>query len=787
MAKFAIKVLEFEKVKEKLAKKAATSLGKVAALNLKIETNYGKVKELLSETDEALRILNEAEKFPLGGAKNITGVLKYAKIGSVLEIESLVDVLDTLITMRRMKKFLNERVELAPNLLKYANSLREFQNIEKQIDNSISDKGEIKDSASTKLGGLRTGILIAQERVKTKLNSILHSEEYKKYFQEQLVTIRGDRYVIPIKQEYKFNFPGVVHDQSSSGATLFIEPLAIVNLNNDIKTYKAKVKEEEERILRKLSSIVGAEANEILKSLEIFTQIDLIVAKAYLAQEYKASRPMMSLNGEVNIFQGRHPLIDQDKVVPLDINLGKDFNTLLITGPNTGGKTVAIKVVGLFALMAQCGIFLPAKVVKLPVFTGIYADIGDEQSIEQSLSTFSGHMTNIVNILNEVKSGELVLIDEICAGTDPNEGAVLAMSILDKLHRAGVNTIVTTHYSELKNFAYEHEGMENASVEFNPETLRPTYKLLMGIPGSSNAFYIANRLGLSNEIVENARNLLSKEQIHVEQVLQNLEGERREYEAQNKEIKELKLQSMYLKRSLEVQNKELSKKKNEILHKAREEANQIYRNSRLEADNVLKELRKLKKDFDTKHLAEIASKAKQKLNKSYEIENDYTDKGRTLTIDNVSVGQTVFLTKLGQKGVVLRINGKNIFVQIGAMKTNVAIKDCLLVSEAKRETSDQKPKLRKKYTQTMIKNKIENAVLEIDVRGMNVMEAIPIVEKSIDNAMLSGQGRLRIIHGKGTGMLRKGLHEYFRGSKLIKSYSFAPANEGGDGATIVSL
>lgn len=787
MGKFAIKILEFEKIKEKLAKKAATALGKLAALNLKSETNYGKVKEILSETDEALRVLHEGERFPLGGAKNINGLVKYAKIGSVLEVKDLVDVLDTLIAMRRMKVFLLDRAETAPNLLKYTSSLKEFQNIEKQIDTSISDKGEIKDSASTKLSGLRTGILVAQERVKSKLNSILHSEEYKKYFQEQLVTVRSDRYVIPIKQEYKFNFPGIVHDQSSSGATLFIEPLAIVNLNNDIKTYKAKVKEEEERILRKLSGIIGEEANRILKSLEVFTHVDLIVAKAYLAQEYKAVRPMMSLNGEVNIVQGRHPLIDQEVVVPLDINLGGEFNTLLITGPNTGGKTVSLKVVGLFALMAQCGIFLPAKAVKLPVFTGIYADIGDEQSIEQSLSTFSGHMTNIVNILNEVKPGELVLIDEICAGTDPNEGAVLAMSILNKLHEAKVNAIVTTHYSELKSFAYEHAGMENASVEFNPETLRPTYRLLMGIPGSSNAFYIANHLGLSNEIVESARNLLSKEHIHVEQVLQNLEGERREYETQNKDIKELKLQSMYLKRTLEAQNKDIVKKKNEVLHKAREEANQIYRNSRLEADSVLKELRKLKKDFDTKRLADLASKAKQKLNKSYEIENDYSDKGRTLTTDNVSVGQTVFLTKLGQKGVILRVDGKNIFIQIGSMKTNVPIKSCLLVSEAKKGNSIERPKLRKKYNQTIIKSKIENAVMEIDVRGLNVMEAIPIVEKSIDNAMLSGQGRLRIVHGKGTGMLRSGLHDYFRSYKLIKSFAIAPSNEGGDGATIVSL
>ena len=785
MARFAVKTLEFDKIKERLARKAATSLGKQKALAVHSESEFGLVQRLLTETDEALRLFDMGKRFPFGGAGDITDSIKRAQLGSVLDAEALMLVGSTAAAMRQMKSFLQGEAEMAPTLAGYASGMQVFTRLEKQLENAISEKGELKDSASTKLGGLRNGIAIAKSRVKEKLDSILHSAEYQKYFQEQLVTMRGDRYVIPIKQEYKFNFPGVVHDQSGSGATLFIEPMAVVNLNNDIKKYLAQEKEEIERILRQLSGAVGAEANELAASLGIFTDLDVICAKAYLAQEQKAVRPMMLVNGYIDIHQGRHPLLKQEEVVPLDIKLGEKFNTLLITGPNTGGKTVALKTVGLFALMAQAGLFVPAKLTKLPVFRAIFADIGDEQSIEQSLSTFSGHLRNIVEILNEVREKDLVLIDEICAGTDPNEGAALAMSILDHLHKKDVFTIITTHYSELKTFAYEHVGMENASVEFDPVSLRPTYRLLMGMPGSSNAFYISKRLGLSQEILDKAGQMLTQEHLHMEDVLQNLEGERRQYEQQNKEIEAIRIESEKIKQELLRKKTDLDKRRNEMLRKAREEADEVYRKSRREAEEIMKELRAMKKEFDVEKMNNLADEARKKLASTFDFSKAPAPEGKQLSRENARSGQVVYLSSLAQNGTIVEVSGNNVLVQIGSMKTTVPIKKCLLLSEPKKEAPSEVPKTRKGYAHDLFVSKNETVPAEIDVRGMTVEEAIPIIDKVIDDSILAGAERVRIIHGKGTGMLRIGLTGYLSGHRSVKRIEAAALNEGGSGATIV--
>ena len=785
MARFAVKTLEFDKIKERLARKAATSLGKQKALAVHSESEFGLVQRLLTETDEALRLFDMGKRFPFGGAGDITDSIKRAQLGSVLDAEALMLVGSTAAAMRQMKSFLQGEAEMAPTLAGYASGMQVFTRLEKQLENAISEKGELKDSASTKLGGLRNGIAIAKSRVKEKLDSILHSAEYQKYFQEQLVTMRGDRYVIPIKQEYQFNFPGVVHDQSGSGATLFIEPMAVVNLNNDIKKYLAQEKEEIERILRQLSGAVGAEANELAASLGIFTDLDVICAKAYLAQEQKAVRPMMLVNGYIDIHQGRHPLLKQEEVVPLDIKLGEKFNTLLITGPNTGGKTVALKTVGLFALMSQAGLFVPAKLTKLPVFRAIFADIGDEQSIEQSLSTFSGHLRNIVEILNEVREKDLVLIDEICAGTDPNEGAALAMSILDHLHKKDVFTIITTHYSELKTFAYEHVGMENASVEFDPVSLRPTYRLLMGVPGSSNAFYISKRLGLSQEILDKAGQMLTQEHLHMEDVLQNLEGERRQYEQQNKEIEAIRIESEKIKQELLRKKTDLDKRRNEMLRKAREEADEVYRKSRREAEEIMKELRAMKKEFDVEKMNNLADEARKKLASTFDFSKAPAPEGKQLSRENARSGQVVYLSSLAQNGTIVEVSGNNVLVQIGSMKTTVPIKKCLLLSEPKKEAPSEVPKTRKGYAHDLFVNKNETVPAEIDVRGMTVEEAIPIIDKVIDDSILAGAERVRIIHGKGTGMLRIGLTGYLSGHRSVKRIEAAALNEGGSGATIV--
>lgn len=786
MGKFAVKTLEFDKVKERLAAQASTSLGRELALSLQSDSNFARVKQMQEETAEALRLTDEGKSFPFGGSANINDSAKHAKIGMILDIEELMNVANTTAAMGYMKEFLATNQEEAPALAEYGASMQEFPRLVKQINSAIDEKGEVKDSASTKLAGLRSGILIAQRRVKEKLDSILHSPDYQKYFQDQLVTMREDRYVIPIKQEYKLNFPGVIHDQSGSGSTLFIEPLAVVNLNNDIKKYKAEEKVEVERILRQLSNNVGEAADGLVTTLAVFSQVDLICAKAYLARQEGAVRPMLLLQGKLEIVQGRHPLLHKNTAVPLDISLGENFTTLLITGPNTGGKTVALKTVGLFAMMAQAGLFLPASSVKLPVFGGVYADIGDEQSIEQSLSTFSGHMSNMVSILQEARSGDLVLVDEICVGTDPNEGAALAMSMLEYLFERKVLTIVTTHYSELKTFAYTHDGMENASVEFDPVTLKPTYRLLMGVPGSSNAFYISKRLGLPEDVLANAKNLLGREHANMENVLQNLDSERRQYEDRNRAIEDLRIEAEHLKNEFQKQKSDLDKRRNDILRKAREEADELYRTSRRETEAILKELRAMKKNADMAQIEAMAAKSRAGLNKSFALEGKERPDGKVLNVANAAVGQRVYLTTLGQTGVIDVIDGKQVSVRVGSMKTMVPMKNCILISqvESKKNSGSRR---RSDQRHELFVAKVQAIMPEIDVRGKTVDEAIPYVDKAMDDAMLAGLDKIRVIHGKGTGMLRAGLTTYLQGNRFVKKIAIAEQSEGGTGATVVYL
>ena len=793
MARFAVKTLEFDKVKAMLAAKAATFLGKQQATALQIESEFAKVKALQEETAEALRILDEGKRFPFGGAFNITADVKRAELGSVLLPEELLHILTTVEAFGSMKEFLAANGEMAPAFAEYAAQMQQFPRLEKQIASAIDEHAEIKDTATPKLGGLRNAIQISKNRVKDKLDSILHDPNNQKYFQDNIVTMRGDRYVIPVKQEYKMNFPGIVHDQSGTGATLFIEPLAVVNLNNDIKRYVAEEREEMERILRQLTQNVGQEASSILATLELFTKIDVICAKALLAQEQHAVRPMLILNGKVDIQQGRHPLLNKETVVPLDVQLGEKFTMLLITGPNTGGKTVALKAVGLFALMAQIGLFIPALSAALPVFRAVYADIGDEQSIEQSLSTFSAHMTNLISILNEVKAGDLVLVDEICAGTDPNEGAALAMSMLEHLHEQKVLTMVTTHYSELKTFAYGYEGMENASVEFDPVSLRPTYRLLMGVPGSSNAFNISRRLGLSEAIIEQAGKLLNQEHVHMENVLQELDSERRRYESGSAEIEALRKESEQLRNALAYSKAEFERRKNDMLRKAREQADDIYRRSRRESEAVLKELRSMKADYDAKRLEQAAEAARKKLNKTLS-EDAPLPEGAPLTANTAKKGLNVFVISLGKNGVITDVKGNEVTVQIGILKMNVPAAKCLL-TKAQPANTDNESKKRKGYTKNAAANyahqmfvaKSGSAKQEIDLRGMTLDEAIPAVDKAIDDALIAGIGQLRLIHGKGTGALRAGLTAYLENNRFVKKLETAALDAGGSGATVIDL
>ena len=787
MAKFAVNTLEFDKVKVLLADQAGTSLGRRLALDLVSSSRFEQVKLAQEETAEAVQLLDEGKRLPLGGMTDISPLVKRTRVGSILEPEDFKAIGDTIDGLRHLKQFLLEDTENAPALRDYGPQLGDFTRLSKQLSSALDEKGNIKDNASVKLQGLRTGILAAKNRVKDKLTNILHDPNNQKYFQDALVTMREDRYVIPIKQEYRLNFPGVVHDQSASGATLFVEPMAVVNLNNDIKKYRLEEQAEVERILRTLTGHVGSEAENILSSLEVAAQVDLIGAKAALTQKLHCCRPMMILQQRLRITQGRHPLLDQEKVVPLDINLGDDFTTLLITGPNTGGKTVALKTVGVFALMAQAGMFVPAQEAILPVFGGVYADIGDEQSIEQSLSTFSGHMKNMISILEEVREGDLVLVDEVCVGTDPTEGAALAMAMIEYLYNKKVLTIMTTHYSELKTFAYEHEGMENASVEFDPETLRPTYKLLMGVPGSSNAFYISKRLGLPQEILDEAKTFIGEGHSNMERVLQNLEGERREYESRKDEIASLQREAEYLKNELTRQKQDLEKSRNAILRKAREQADELYRNARRESTSILKELRANQDMVESRKVEQLAELSRKVLNKNFSIDGKPLPEGQGLTSGNAAVGKKVYVKKIGQSGTIVALNGKEVTVRIGIMKMNLKLKDCLLLKEAPSQPRSTHRTLKKSTSQghNLFVKKAQDATVQIDARGKTVDEAIPYVDKAIDGAPLAGMDRFRLVHGKGTGMLRKGLLEYLDQHPNVLKTEMAPLNEGGFGATIV--
>ena len=653
MSRFSIKTLEFDKVKTRAAACAATEMGRDKLLALPVSADFGTVRRMLAETAEAKRLLDNAKRFPFGGLYNIASAVKRAKMGSVLEVDELQDIKTSAQEFAALKRFLLTGSDDHPNLAVYGRELQEFPKLVRQLEKAISEKGEILDTASVKLSGLRVGIASAKNRVKTQLEHILHDPDNQKYFQDALVTMRGDRYVIPIKQEYRLNFPGVIHDQSGTGATLFIEPLAVVNLNNEIKRYLVQEKEEVERILRHLSALAGSEADNLMRCLETATDVDVIATKAEFALQTQAVEPVLVQDGGLRIEKGRHPLLPKDTCVPLDISLGGTFQTLLVTGPNTGGKTVALKATGIFALMAQTGMFIPALHAELPVFHAIYADIGDEQSIEQSLSTFSGHMTNLVSILRDVRPGDLFLVDEICSGTDPNEGAALAMAILDYLTGRGVWSIVTTHYSELKTFAFGRKGMENASVEFNPDTLLPTYRLLMGVPGSSNAFSISRRLGLPDAIIDKAGAFLNEEHAHMEDVIQGLETQRRQYEESSRELEQLRFESETLRNELVFKKREFEKQRNELLRKARYQADEIYRNSRREAEAVLKELRHLRADADPQQLQETAMEARKRLNKQLSLEEPLP-KGKPLTPKTAKEGMTVFVTNLRKDGIRIK-------------------------------------------------------------------------------------------------------------------------------------
>ena len=785
MEKESYKVLEYEKIREMLAARAGSSLGKERARSLQPSTDYAEVEEQLEQTAEAVRI-HAVTSPPFGGIHDLRPLLKKIHMGAVLTLEELVDIRSTLYAMRSVKEFFKGLEIEAPTLKEWAHGIEILGQLERRLENTLDEHGSLRDDASVELRRLRTEIQTTQNRIKERVGAALRAPENQKYFQEAIVTLRDERYVIPVKAEYRRFFPGIVHDQSATGATLFVEPMAIVELNNDVKQLVLSEQHEVERILRDLSQQIGGQQDILQENLSVLADFDFTFAKAKLAEDMDAQQPLMNQEGHARLRQARHPLIPRDRVVPIDIELGNAYTMLLITGPNTGGKTVSMKTFGLLVLMAQSGCFLPtAPDSTLPVYQNIYADIGDEQSIEQSLSTFSAHMTHIVAILSKVEADDLVLVDELGAGTDPEEGAALAMAILERLLAVKAATVATTHYSELKTFAYTREGIENACVEFDVKSLRPTYRLLIGIPGASNAFAISRRLGLSEAIILRAQQLVKEDHAQFEHVVNELEREKLAYEQHNAELAERQQRVTRLEQKVEAAKEDLSKRKGEFIRKAREQSAALVRRTRREAEDIIDSLKKQYDDQGIHARQQAIQEARKRLEEASSAARPgimgQKHLGQKVDAKKLMVGDVVYLPKLDQKGTVVEISGREVTVQLGSLRTTQKAASCRFLSHAEKEKSA------KSNATGGFLRKTAHVSREIDIRGLMVNEAEVVVGKFIDDAQMAGLTQILVIHGKGTGALRKGIHEYLKRHRSVDHFAFADLDEGGSGATVVFL
>lgn len=786
----SLKVLEYNKIIGMLAEKAESSLGRSMIENLLPNINIEEIVYAQNETEETLNLIIKRGNPPLYGINRITADVKRAELGGMLSPGALLRIGESLRVSRALKNYLKENNEDKdsnyPIIGDLIDNLRVYRNVEDAISNAIISENEISDNASSTLRSIRRQIRSKNDSIKEKLSSMINSPTYKKFLQDSIVTMREGRYVVPVKQENRSNVPGLVHDVSSSGATAFIEPMAVVELNNELRELEIKEREEIERILTELSLKVAQDGEGIRGNEILLGRLDFAFAKGKLAIDQKATKPIFNKDRYINIRKGRHPLLGKN-VVPIDIYLGKEFTTLIITGPNTGGKTVTLKTVGLFTLMGQAGLHIPADYnSQLGVFSQVFADIGDEQSIEQSLSTFSSHMTNIVGIIENMDEESLVLFDELGAGTDPVEGAALAMSILEFLKKRSIRTLATTHYSQLKLYALTTEGIRNASVEFNVETLSPTYKLLIGVPGKSNAFEISKRLGLQNYIIDFARDLVSKENIEFEDVLQAMERDRKIAEENKLEAERTKLKIDKLKNELESEKQKAEAMKEKILDKAREEAKQILKEAKENADLVASELRDVSKIIDkdsSRRIQEAQDLIRKELQKKdTELSKGILEKRSTKPPKDLKMGESVEVMSLNQQGTVLSNpdDKGNVDIQVGIMKVTVNISN-LRRTDLDQSTKNIQPSNRVKS------NKGKLIKQELDLRGKNIEEGILEVDKYLDDAYISGLKEVYVIHGKGTGVLREGIKNYLKTHKHVKSMRIGKYGEGGDGVTVVEI
>lgn len=780
--KHALNALEYDKIKQQLMNYTASSLGKSRIETLAPAGDLQTVRRLQEETDEGATVLRLRGSVPFGGISDVRQSLKRSKIGGMLLARELIDLADTIRGIRLMKNFifdLKEDKELElPILSELVAPMEAPGGLERKIRSAIDDQGGVMDSASTALRHIRGQIRTFDSRVKQKLENIVHSSG--KMLSEALITIRNDRQVIPVKQEYRGSFGGIVHDQSASGATLFIEPQSIVDLNNQLSEARAKERHEIERILRELSAETSEYADGLLDAVERLADLDFIFAKASYAHQMKATRPKLNDTGLIRLKKARHPLIDPKKVVPIDVVFDAQTHALIITGPNTGGKTVSLKTTGLLALMAQSGLQIPVEEgSEISVFNKVFADIGDEQSIEQSLSTFSSHMTNIVSILKDVDFQSLVLFDELGAGTDPQEGAALSIAILDAVYGRGATIICTTHYSELKAYAYERTGVMNASVEFDVETLSPTYRLLLGIPGRSNAFEISRKLGLPSEIIDGARLQISRETNQIDKMIASLEQNRKQAEQEVEQARLLKHEAEEKEAVLTKKLTDLERNQDRILEEARVKAEQAVKAARQEADTIIAELRGYRHHGSVKEHQLIDAKTKlshalDALDSSGKVKPSVTAKPAET---GFKAGDPVKIISFGQNGyIVEKINDREYLVQAGILKMNVRDADMKRIKEEKKI----KPVVN-------IRTATQTVRPELDLRGERYEDAMLKVEKYLDEAMLAGYQRVSIIHGKGTGTLRNGVTKLFERHPRVKSFRLGAEGEGGSGVTVVEF
>ncbi len=791
MNRKALQTLEYPKIIDMLAAEAGCEGSREMARQLVPYEDPRVIGEELRSTTEAVDLIVRKGPVPTGGIYDIAGSLNYARMGGSLTMKQLLEVYTDLRIAADVVSFMkSEELPALPLIRSLTDLVVTVPGLQQEIDRCILNEDEMNDNASPKLRDIRREIRQQNESIRNRLTRIVNSTENRTYLQDAIVTMRDGRYVIPVKQEYRSRFPGMIHDQSKAGATLFIEPQAIVDMNNRLRELALEEEAEIARILAELSSRVAEHAKELTYNQKLMTRLDFLMAKGRLSRKMKGEEPVVTgEDGALYLRSARHPLIDPEKVVPIDVRLGGDFRTLIITGPNTGGKTVSLKTTGLLALMAQSGLHIPASSEStLPVFKEIFADIGDEQSIEQSLSTFSSHMKNIVGIIDKADYRSLVLVDELGAGTDPTEGAALAISILERLYDGGAVTMATTHYNELKKYALSTDSVENAAMEFDVDTLSPTYRLLIGVPGKSNAFEISRKLGLEPSVIDRASELIERGDMEFENVISSIEEDRKRAADERDEAAAALAEAKRKLEEIEKKERALSEKSDKVIAKAREEARDILRDAKETSRVLQKELRDLEKNMPSTERRKRFEKSRQKLR---EAEEKYAERvvkqvnSAPVSAADLKVGDRVKVLTLGQNGSVLTLpdDRSQVTVAVGAIKVNVNLEDLMLIGEGKER---KEPAKSSRYG-SLYKAKTAAVSASINVQGENLDDALMDVEKYLDDVYIAGLETVTIIHGRGEGILKNGIRQMLRKNKYVASFSRGAYNEGGEGVTIVKM